>query len=247
MWSGALDSSSVLQSYSIASLASPMTNILISTLIHTYIHISTSAEEVVSFPRNKKEFEQIVNGAGSKNGLVSKKIDGASVPRNISAEDSYSHQPKDVTLYSVPYSKCGSLFTGRSGSTDSILETVSICVSPPVDGAGIRSIEGRMELLLLPTQSSDRSAKLISKFHNEVSRDVQMHVDTSLEEIADSHAMALKNAESEIRSRETHLKSLRDDVEKERKQQEVILRDMKQNAIPTESETSSKTTSSRKR
>ena len=98
MWSGALDSSSVLQSYSIASLASPMTNILISTLKHTYIHISTSAEEVVSFPRNKKEFEQIVNGAGSKNGLVSKKIDGASVPRNISAEDSYSHQPKDVTL-----------------------------------------------------------------------------------------------------------------------------------------------------
>ena len=67
-------------------------------------------------------------------------------------------------------------------------------------------------------------------------------------QIADSHAVALKSAETEIRSRETHLKTLRDDVEKERKQQETLLRDMKQHAIPVESEGgNSSKTSSRKR
>ena len=45
MWSGALDSSDLLLSYSTISLSSPMTNILISTLKHKFILILAQGHE----------------------------------------------------------------------------------------------------------------------------------------------------------------------------------------------------------
>ena len=45
------------------------------------------------------------------------------------------------------------------------------------------------------------------------------------------HAQALRTAEIDVKSREMHLKSLRDDVERERKGQESMLRDMRAMAI----------------
>jgi len=116
------------------------------------------------------------------------------------------------------------------------IDHLSICLSPPVDGAGIRSIEGRIELLLLPTQSVDRSAKILNSVHKGVSAHVHQHIAQLMEELSDQHASALRAAEQEIRSRELHLKNLRDDVERERKQQEVMLRDMRTHAIAAHEE-----------
>ena len=128
---------------------------------------------------------------------------------------------KPVTFLSVPYSRCSSVLPNAS------LEYASICISPPVDGAGVRSIEGRLELLLLPTQHVDRSAGQLSAFHSEVSGLVQQHIGQLMEDLSQQHASALRSAENEIKSREKHLKNLRDDVEKERRQQDAILKDLR--------------------
>ena len=48
MWSGTLDSSSVIISYPIMPLASPMINILISALKHTYLYLTCSFHKDVA-------------------------------------------------------------------------------------------------------------------------------------------------------------------------------------------------------
>lgn len=63
-------------------------------------------------------------------------------------------------LYVVPASICNDCV---------VLDFVSLCVSPPTEGGGLRSIDHRLEPLLLPTNSVDHSAHILSTFEKNVS------------------------------------------------------------------------------
>jgi hypothetical protein len=48
------------------------------------------------------------------------------------------------------------------------LDFVSLCVSPPLEGGGLRSIEHRLEPLLLPTNNAEHAAHILSTFEKKV-------------------------------------------------------------------------------
>jgi hypothetical protein len=48
------------------------------------------------------------------------------------------------------------------------LDFLALCVSPPEEGGGLRSIEGRLEPLLLPTNNVEHSAHVLSVFEKKV-------------------------------------------------------------------------------
>ena len=50
------------------------------------------------------------------------------------------------------------------------LDFVSICASPPVEGGGLRSIDARLEPLLLPTNGVEHSAHILSTFEKKVTQ-----------------------------------------------------------------------------
>lgn len=54
--------------------------------------------------------------------------------------------------------------------TDAVgLDFAALCVSPPVDGGGLRSIDSRLEPLLVPTNNVEHSAHILSTFEKKVS------------------------------------------------------------------------------
>ena len=166
-------------------------------------------------------------------------LEGNTVLRDDSATGNMAGSR--IELFAVPSTACDSILP------PACLEFAAICMSPPVDGAGIRSVEGRLELLLLPSQHSDQNSKLLSDYHHKVAEQVSNHMDRLLEGLTEQQATALRHAEDDIRAREKHLKSLRDDVEKERRTQELLLRDMRYAAISAEEEREKEKTQSHKK
>lgn len=53
--------------------------------------------------------------------------------------------------------------------TDAVgVDFAALCVSPPVDGGGLRSIDGRLEPLLVPTNNLEHSSHILSTFEKKV-------------------------------------------------------------------------------
>jgi len=171
------------------------------------------------------------NDHAADNDIEAYKVEGDTVLRHDSISGTMTGS--EIYLLSLSLTVCDVCVGPNT------LNFASICMTPPVDGAGIRSVEGRLELLLLPSQHVDSNSKILSNFHNLISDSVESHVSQLLEELTEQQSMVLKNAEEGIKQREKNLKSLRDGVEKERKAQESLLKDMRLQMASEEADGSS--------
>lgn len=73
--------------------------------------------------------------------------------------------PSDNTLkaYSTVY-----LLPARLCVDAVALDFTALCVSPPVEGGGLRSVDHRVEPFLLPTNNVEHSAYILSTFEKKV-------------------------------------------------------------------------------
>jgi len=123
-------------------------------------------------------------------------------------------------------------------------------------GSGnVKSLEGQVELLLTPTRRLDRNATLLAEFDKQVDNAVRYvlvmpplvfvvyamlrvltrgrrpwpryYVDKLMEEVAEAQAETLRRADSDILRREASLKEIKDEIERERRAQESLLRELK--------------------
>lgn len=124
----------------------------------------------------------------------------------------------DNVLYAIPASLCSAAVK---------IDYASICVTPMIEG-GSRSIESKIDILMMPHSDIDRNARYLVEFEEEMAASVKRYMDQLLEEVDDNEASALRRADSEIVHKEASLRNLKDDIEKERRQQEGLLRDMRQ-------------------
>eukprot|EP01034_Spumella_vulgaris_P026350 gene26350-32919_t len=109
------------------------------------------------------------------------------------------------------------------------IDFLGLVVTPPPE-EGTQTVENRLELLTLPTTGIERSCTVMNSFDEATTLEVKRFVDNLLLEVDESHASTYMRAESEANGRETSLKTMRDEIERERKGQESVLRDMRQNA-----------------
>ena len=108
------------------------------------------------------------------------------------------------------------------------LEYVCLCVSPCLlGGGGLKGIESRLDALLSRSSKSSRDASLMQRYNDDILQKVQHHFDQLMEQVTDSDAHLLQNAESNIVEREDHTQSILIDVEGERRDQEGLLRAMR--------------------
>jgi len=109
------------------------------------------------------------------------------------------------------------------------VDFLGLCLTPPFED-GVHTIENKLEMLALPGTTVDVSRTLLNDFEEGAAEEVKQFVDRVLFEVDESQSATLMKAEKEVVLRETALKKLRDEIEKERKLQESTLREMRQNA-----------------
>jgi len=54
------------------------------------------------------------------------------------------------------------------------VDFTALCVSPPVEGGGLRSVDHRVEPFLLPTNNVEHSAFILSTFEKKVRLDLHI-------------------------------------------------------------------------
>jgi hypothetical protein len=80
----------------------------------------------------------------------------------------------------------------------------------------------------LPTNQVDNTSHLLNTYEKQSAQEIHKFIDNILEEIDDKYAIILKNHEQDISNREVSMKNTREEVEKERKNQEFYLKDLRQ-------------------
>lgn len=91
----------------------------------------------------------------------------------------------------------------------------------------LKNLEGRLELLLLPTHHLEDASRLLTSYEDESRTLLKRYVDQLLEGVDASQAAILRQAEEDLVSQEASLKAIREDIEQERRGQEVALRELK--------------------
>jgi len=149
----------------------------------------------------------------------------------------YDFQNMDTnSLYVLPPNACDNAIA---------VDFISICINPPIEislfeeennnkrgatsttSSGYRFLESQLELHLMPTNLVDNTVSILNKFEQQAANEVKAYMDKLLEEVDEPQAAALRAAELDVVAREASLKMMRDDVEKERKGQEVMLKELK--------------------
>ena len=97
----------------------------------------------------------------------------------------------------------------------------------PTTHALLKNLEGRLELLLLPTHHLEDASRLLTSYEDESRSLLKRYVDQLLEGVDASQAAILRQAEEDLVSQEASLKAIREDIEQERRGQEVALRELK--------------------
>jgi hypothetical protein len=91
----------------------------------------------------------------------------------------------------------------------------------------LKNLEGRLELLLLPTRHVEDASRLLSSYEQESQVLLKRYVDQLMEGVDANQAAVWRQAEEEMLQQEQALKQVREDIEKERRSQEAALRDLK--------------------
>lgn len=99
--------------------------------------------------------------------------------------------------------------------------------APNTAHALLKNLEGRLELLLLPTHHLEDASRLLTSYEDESRTLLKRYVDQLLEGVDASQAAILRQAEEDLVSQEASLKAIREDIEQERRGQEVTLRELK--------------------
>jgi hypothetical protein len=99
--------------------------------------------------------------------------------------------------------------------------------APTTTHALLKNLEGRLELLLLPTHHLEDASRLLTSYEDESRSLLKRYVDQLLEGVDASQAAILRQAEEDLVSQESSLKAIREDIEQERRGQEVALRELK--------------------
>lgn len=142
----------------------------------------------------------------------------SSIKQSSSSSSTKEQRPSSL-LYLLPSIQCHeSIF----------IDFISLCVTPPVSNGGLRTIDYRLEPLLLPTNQVDNTSHLLNNYEKQSAQEIHKFIDNILEEIDDKYAIILKNHEQDISNREVSMKNTREEVEKERKNQEFYLKDLRQ-------------------
>jgi len=127
--------------------------------------------------------------------------------------------PPSSMLYLLPANICH----------DSVhIDFISLCITPPVNNGGLRTVDYRLEPLLLPTNQIDNTSHILSTYETQSASEIHKFIDNILEEVDDKYANILKHYEHDVTIREGNMKSAREEVEKERKNQELHLKDLRQ-------------------
>ncbi len=159
-------------------------------------------------------------------------------------------QPPGVTVTHPPllFALPAAAFSLRACLSSLEIEHACLCLSPPhttttpatatattsASGLGsgnVKSIEGQLEVLLLPSRRLDRHSSLLADFDRQLDGAVRYYVDKLLEEVGESQAEALRRADSEVLRRETSLREIKEEIERERRAQEGLLRELKQATV----------------
>lgn len=108
------------------------------------------------------------------------------------------------------------------------VDFAGLCMTPTLQGGGASTIDHRLELLLMPTQTSDTSAQVLRQFEQDAAMQVKAYLDKLLEEVDEDQATELRRREREVGHNEASLRMMREEIERERRGQESMLRELKQ-------------------
>ena len=91
----------------------------------------------------------------------------------------------------------------------------------------LRDIEASLEAALTPNSGMNegRSASLLTSFESEASQQVRAYLEQLIEETTPEKAEELRLLDKEILERENTLKVGRDEIDKERRMQDAMLKD----------------------
>ena len=124
-------------------------------------------------------------------------------------------------IYTIPASLL------QKSSQIANIDFMALCITPVIDGLEVKSVEGRLEQMIIPRSSMDKNAALLAAYEEELSSSVRKYMDQVLEEVEETQADNLRRIDNDVIGKETALRMLKEEVEKERKVQEAILRDLK--------------------
>eukprot|EP01031_Cornospumella_fuschlensis_P025536 gene25536-30832_t len=128
-------------------------------------------------------------------------------------------------LFSVPPSHC---------DHHTQLEYICLCVQVVPLHSGVnandlvlRGLEAKLELLLMPTHHVQATSQLLTKFEQESSSLVQHYMVKMLEEVDETQAQSYISTERDVQHREVSMRNVREDIEGERRKQEMQLRELR--------------------
>eukprot|EP01039_Chlorochromonas_danica_P006739 gene6739-7449_t len=108
-------------------------------------------------------------------------------------------------------------------------------------GGLVKGLEGRLEVLLLPSHHLHQPHHLAQVFESEASALVDSLLSRLLEEVDAEQAQILRRREHDVQQREQALRVVREEIEGERRQQEGQLRDLRGATISSASSSSANT------
>lgn len=104
---------------------------------------------------------------------------------------------------------CLALMHPSSEMIQKLISSPANALNNPTAGKTIsllRNIESRLELLLFPTHDLHQTTSIVSQYEQSVNDELKQYMDQLLEEVDESQASLLRQAEKEVMMRESSLK-----------------------------------------
>ena len=179
----------------------------------------------LTMPLSSSARAEIINGLRQSPKAVSLDVDV------IGGQDTITGK-----LYVLP-----NMHDTTSGSKCSIVsfEFASICISPSFEACDLKSLESKLETFIMPRNSIDINLNILTDYEGEVAKSVKRYIDQVLEEVDDTTAISLRNTDTAMAQKEIALRHIKEEIDKERKVQENILKDLKKEVANAESNNSS--------
>eukprot|EP00596_Hydrurales_sp_CCMP1899_P010723 CAMPEP_0119049844 /NCGR_PEP_ID=MMETSP1177-20130426/66723_1 /TAXON_ID=2985 /ORGANISM="Ochromonas sp, Strain CCMP1899" /LENGTH=144 /DNA_ID=CAMNT_0007027559 /DNA_START=108 /DNA_END=542 /DNA_ORIENTATION=- len=88
-------------------------------------------------------------------------------------------------------------------------------------------IESYLEVLLLPKRQENRNMDIVQTFDTEVQLAMKEYLDKLTEEVNEDQMCNLKRADSSVMDKEDSLREIREEIERERRAQELLFKELK--------------------
>jgi hypothetical protein len=106
----------------------------------------------------------------------------------------------------------------------------------------LKHLEAKLLALTLPSSQTDDAAGILTEFENTANEEMKSYIQRLMEGIDEQEANELQTADQDVHYREASMRTLREEIERERRGQEIQLRELKafvSNQVATGSETNS--------